>query len=757
MFDESFENEEQQVPWREYFSIIYRGRWWIMITLLLVFSAVTYYTLQMPPVYQAETTMEIRRDANMFRDQMSMFSSSDDRNISNHMQLIKSRAVAKMVLDDVDSYENAEYIKVSKIASKGISYNSRINMLRGMISVSPIKNTDIVRIVINSDSPLETAYLANTVAKQYVVYSSKANQGEVGAIADFLEEQLDLIKVKLEESEINLQKYKSSAGFVSLSDETKTIINEVSRFEAKYNTAIASLQAIGKRIEYLKEQIGDKKAQIVDYIAKDTSPIIEGYNRNISVLYSKIAEMEMSRKPGAKKLIKRYEKQIEKYKQEIRKQANVLASSKGAGSNPLQENRELIKSILDASSEQQAIKAEAKALKSIVVKYNSQMDDIPQKSLELARLSRENMINEETYIMMQNKYEEYRISQAGQVGNARIVDEAIAPSSPIKPNKPLYIVIGFIAGLVLGVIMAFIFAFFDSSIKTIEEVEKFNIPFLGAIPTINLAEIEKKMGKTSKDLNEFERHKIESRLITHFSPKSPISEAYRAIRTNIQFSKVDNPPKVILVSSSIPKEGKSTTASNLAVTISQSGDRVLLIDADMRRPVVHKNFNLLREIGISDYLIKNTPLEDIVKRTDIENLSIITCGTIPPNPSELLGSKKMEKFIAEVREKFDFVIFDTPPIITVTDATVLSRKVDGTIVVVSSGKVGKAEVGRSVGLIQSVESNLIGLILNNMDIKKLYGNYYYYYHYYHYYYYYGSEKRKRRKKAKHKRTIPNEV
>lgn len=759
MFDQQQQQnnllEEQKIPWREYFSIVYRGRWWILAVFLIVSSVWSVYTFKMPPVYQAGTSLEIKATSNKYQPSMDVFSSKDDRVISNHMELIKSRAVAQMVLESIDNSEEAEHISLSRQQSKGLSYDSRINNLQKLISVFPIKNTDIVRILVESDNAFQAAFIANVLARQYVIYSSESNRGEIGSITDFLKNQLNLIKEKLKVSEESLEGYKRQKEMVSLPDEAKLMITEVSNFEAQYNTALASLEAQEKRVEFLTRKSSENEKRYVDYITKNNSPIIISYKDKVTELYGKIADLEVTNKPGKENAIKDIQAKIDRLKEEIVTQATAITTD-GTAIDPTAVNSDLMLQVLNSTAEQLSLKARIESLRRIIDKYNVKMSSMPELQLTLARLEREKQIDEETYIMMQNKYEEYRISQAGQVGNARIVDEAITPVLPIKPNKPLYIIIGLIVGLVLGILFAFLLSFFDNSIKTIEDIEKFNAPFLGSIPTINLAELEKKMNVSSQVLTGGEQQKINAKLVTHFSPKSPIAEAYRSIRTNIQFSKVDNPPKVFVVSSSVPKEGKSTSVANLAVTISQSGCSVLVIDADLRRPVVHRNFGLLREIGLSDYLLHDKPVDEIIKKTDIQNLSIITCGEIPHNPSELLGSKKMEKFIQEVREKFDYVVFDTPPLITVTDATVLSLKVDGLILVVCSGQVGRTEVSRSISIIKSVETNLIGVILNNLDIKSLYGSYYYYYHYYHYYYYYGTDKKRRKNKNRKSIQVANE-
>jgi capsular exopolysaccharide synthesis family protein len=222
--------------------------------------------------------------------------------------------------------------------------------------------------------------------------------------------------------------------------------------------------------------------------------------------------------------------------------------------------------------------------------------------------------------------------------------------------------------------------------------------------------------------------KIESRLITHFAPKSPISEAYRTLRTNIQYSKIDRHIKTVLVTSSGMGEGKSTSVANLAITFAQTGAKTLLVDTDLRRPVLHGIFSYPRNEGLTNVLLGRLTLEEVLKPTKIDNLFLITSGMLPPNPSELLSSQVMEKFIAEISTKFDVALFDTPPVIAVTDAAVLATKLDGCILVVRSGKTNREALFRSKVLLENVKANVFGILVNGVNVERIYGSYYYYYY-----------------------------
>jgi capsular exopolysaccharide synthesis family protein len=263
---------------------------------------------------------------------------------------------------------------------------------------------------------------------------------------------------------------------------------------------------------------------------------------------------------------------------------------------------------------------------------------------------------------------------------------------------------------------------------------------LGSIPFIS----PQKVASHAKDQNG-DILKIESRLITHFAPKSPISEAYRTLRTNLQYSKADRPIKTILVTSSGPGEGKSTSVANLAITFAQMGSKTLIIDTDLRRPVLHAIFDQSRTTGLTNILIGKTTLQEVVRSTKIENLDLLVSGTLPPNPSELLASAAMEKLLKTITDRYDIVLFDSPPVIAVTDAAVLARKLDGIVLVVKSGETSRDAILRSRVLLENVNAHIFGVMLNGVKSDHMYGSYYYYYHHY---YYYGDGKHRKRKSRK---------
>ncbi len=399
----------------------------------------------------------------------------------------------------------------------------------------------------------------------------------------------------------------------------------------------------------------------------------------------------------------------------------------------------------------QALLPKAAALKNIVDEYNQELEKIPERSLKLARLERAARLDEKITLMMKEKFEETRITEVGQLGSVRIIDPAKPDYSPIKPKKKMNILLGIIMGLGLGIGVTFVLEYFDNSVRSVDDIIKVGMPILGSIPIIKLEETTRRFNKNGKHhstdhQNAHEAKTIAGRLITHFAPKSPISEAYRSLRTSIQYAKADTTLQTIVVTSPGPQEGKSTTVANLAITIAQMGTRTLLVDTDLRRPVLHSIFNLSRSKGISNYLVGKMELDEVVFKTEIDNLYLMPCGTLPPNPSELLGSRAMKHCIAELKKRFDVILFDSPPIMAVTDAAVLSSEVDGVILVIKAGQTDRNAVLRSFEILKNIPNRILGALLNVVNVEGVYGSYYYYYYHYYYYGKDGTKKSAHRKK-----------
>jgi capsular exopolysaccharide synthesis family protein len=312
---------------------------------------------------------------------------------------------------------------------------------------------------------------------------------------------------------------------------------------------------------------------------------------------------------------------------------------------------------------------------------------------------------------------DYRYTlESVKANNISILDPAVTPKIPIKPKKRLSVLMAMIVGLFGGVGLAFFCEYLDDTIKGTADLKKATQwPFLGSVPDIN----------NEAKLTEFEKD-----LFVHKRPKDPVSEAYRAIRTSIIFSATEEHPlRSVIVTSPGPVEGKTTTVCNIGITIAQSRKKVLIVDADMRKPRLHDVFNKANDKGLSSYLCDQAGFDEIIQNTGIDNLYLVNGGPHPPDPSELLASHKMEDFINTAKKKFDFILFDTPPIAVVTDSVVFSKKVDGIIMVIESGKTSKKVVKRVYNILDDAKSRVIGAIINKIRLTSGM-DYYYHSHYY---------------------------
>ena len=747
------DTKDTSTQFAEYFRILFRGRWIIVLSFLAVVAATTFLTYRMRPAYVATTSILILDQDIMELTMLNAdrFPIRKSRNL-NEMELLRSRRIAENVLRSLaNSPYRSELEIMQEVSPKGlpITFDDRVETLRANTSVSNLKESDVLNVSMTAHTAFESAFLSNAIAEEYYRYKLRTARGEVSEIRQFLEQQLDVVREQLSQSENLERAYKESRGVSSLDDETKYMVEQSAQIHALYNKAETDLNAEMRRMEYLKRQLAKTKGSMVEDVTNITNPLILSLQEEIAEKQTRLASLFSSPGPGMDLTIKGLESEIETIKgkliEEVRKVAGTSSSM-----DPLKTSQTLFEDILKSEVEIKALTARAEALRDVIDNIDYELEQLPEKTLVLARLTRDRKLNENLYLLLNEKYEESRITEAGKSAGVEIVDTAKPPDEPVRPRKKLNILFGMLFGLALGVGITLLLDFLDDTIKTPEDLEKMGLVPLGTIPVVHTEEIIRRLKKQGKSFTEADLAKVEAKMITRFSPKSPVSEAYRSFRTNIQFSDIDNPKRVILMTSSATKEGKSTTCVNLAITLAQMGSKVLLIDSDLRRPNLHNFFQMDKTYGLTNVLIGSLTFDDVIKKTEVENLDLITAGDIPPNPSEMVASERMKEFLKEARDRYDFVLLDSPPVIAVTDAAILTTRVDATILVVSSGLTGKSEIKRAINLIKNVQSNVLGVVLNALDIKKIYGSYYYYFHYYQYYYYYGSEPGKGKKKKKHK-------
>ena len=770
------ELHERQTSFNDYMRIFYRGRWIVISSFLAVMAITSYITWTTTPEYEAKAKIMIEEkgmehelfDIGGFMKKETM--------INNQVEILNSRSLAETVISRLQTSEFADQLEIinrrptdkmslladaghwvmslfgaSDTAKEEATFDDFVEDLRERITITPIRDTDMIELRVSAASPEEATFITNALTTAYSEKNRLSSQEEVRLVKNFLEDQLASIKDQLGKSEDQLKQFKQDEKVVALSEETEELIKKLAEFESLYNEALTEYNSNQQRLAYINKQLDMSKGNI-DLQNISSTPYFEALKKQIGELQGKRAfyvtnliNQGVYREDDAQ--ILKYDTQIEALNKQLRDEIVKLA--KVDVLDPVALSSSLIQRKIELEAGLQALQPKLEALKGIVADYSKQLETLPEKSLQLARLERSATVDEKIYLMMEEKYQESRITEVGQLGQVRIIDAARAPNIPIRPQVKLNFAIGALLGIVLGFGLTFLYEYIDNTVRSIEDVEKIGVTVLGSIPVIKEDEALKRLkilpthtnGKNGA-LNTDEAKATAARLITHFAPKSPISEAYRTFRTNLQYTKLDKDLRALLVTSPGPGEGKSTSVSNLAITMAQMGSRVLLIDSDLRRPVLHSIFKVDRRVGLSNVLVGRATIEEAVQKTEIENLFVMPCGTLPPNPSELLASNAMTRTLEELKAMYDMVLFDNPPIIAVTDAAVLSSRLDGVILVVKSGQTDREAAFRAYTLLKNVNTRILGAVLNGVQIESLYGSYYYYYHYY----YYGKDGEKKRKR-----------
>jgi len=397
-------------------------------------------------------------------------------------------------------------------------------------------------------------------------------------------------------------------------------------------------------------------------------------------------------------------------------------------------SQEVNRVINSLKNEYEVARAKENSLKAALVAQKNESLELNKKAIEYGVLRREAESAKHMYELLIKRFKEASLTEDMRTGNIRVVDRAEVPNHPVRPRKRHNLILALIVGLVTGVGLAFFFEYLDNTIKLPEDVKQhLKTPYLGPVPLFT----SEKAGNPDDG--------IHPDLVGLHAPKSSASESYRGIRTSILFSSAESAPQVLLISSAAPKEGKTITAANLAVVMAQANGKTIILDCDLRRPTMHRLFGISKDMGVSNLLVGGGSAKEAIIHTRIPNLDIIPCGTIPPNPSEILGSARMLTLLNGLRKLYAHILIDSPPSTAVTDAVVLSKSVDGVVMVVRTGYTAREIVKNGMAQFGAVGAHILGAVLNGVDMR---GNGYYYYQYY-----YGEDGQKkksfrRRKKYK---------
>ncbi|MFL3009197.1 MAG: polysaccharide biosynthesis tyrosine autokinase [Candidatus Neomarinimicrobiota bacterium] len=611
--------------------------------------------------------------------------------------------------------------------------NKFASAIASKISVKQVPSTNILKISYGSVWAVEAKLIVNTLTKVFKDFEKDINNEEAINVVKFLEKLVKEQSLQLSNAELEISSFQNKEQIYGEGGSPNSFSNQINDIKSNILENKTKINIGQKKSTYFQSQLTKQNDDITENIKNTLNIQVQALRLSISELEAKrlVSSVQYGENHEAVNEIK---KRISNLKNQLDQKVSELISKGIDINDPLLKRETLISKIIEIESEQKMIEFEIEEAEGMISFFRSKLDSLPTVNLEYMKLKRKKDIILKNYSNFRTKLEDARIALLSQVGTVQILD--LAPIPVINKNDNYRgILMGLLLGLASGFGLAFGLEFLDNSVKTIYDIEKHNLTVLGVIPAMENEKIKpnnifKNLVK-SKPLSDNTGGR---QLITLDNPKSPISEAYRSLRTSLLYSDTQDKIKSILVSSAGPGDGKTTTVANLAITMANMGKKVLLIDTDLRRPVINKVFNLPKSPGITEHLTGHfKDFSKLILESKIKNLYIVPSGITPPNPSELLGSKKLVNLIKKLESEWDIVFFDSPPLIAVTDATMVSKEIDKIIVVVKVGKTENKAFEHTISALKNVSAPIGGIVLNAVTDRHNYGGYYYYYQYYKYY------------------------
>ncbi len=706
----------------DYLILLKKHQWLITFFLLAVVSIVTIATFRMQPVYEATARVEIDRESsNAFRfndaDQDDAYFDLEDY-ITTQSKILQSETLAMQTVRSMGLDRMPEFGGTPGKTEKPAPPGSDASLMRpralgaflGGLTIKRVPNSRLLDVTFAATSPALAARVVNAHLNNFIEQNFRSRFDAATQASNWMAGQLNEMKIKVENAEDARLQYERDNQIWTIDEKSDITTEKLAELEKQVTDAEA--ERINKEAVYELAQSGNYDA----IAAVRESPVIQDILKQQTTLSAQYTDAVNQYGPKYPKVM-RIQAQLKDLDDLVQREKLNIGNQVEADYRGARQRELLLKQALDEQ------KAEVNQTAEKLVQYNI--------------LKREADTNKQLYDGMLQKLKEAGITAGLRSSNIRIVDPALIPGYPSRPNKTRNILLSFMVGLLGGVGLALLREYLDNTVKTPDDIETLaRLPSLAVVPALTSA-TGKRRGRLSKLLNASVVTSREGRaeLISHNMPQSQMSEAFRALRTSLLLSQADHPPQVILMTSALPREGKTTAAVNLAVTLAQLGDRTLLVDADLRKPGINRALSLVdgKHAGLSSYLAGVSALDLItVPHPAITNLEAIPTGPIPPNPADLLSSRRLSELIGELRNRYKFVVIDSPPIMAATDAVILSVLVDGVLMVVRSGETPKEAFTRTRDLLNGVKCRMLGVVLNAVDSSS--PDYYYSYRYYPYSY-----------------------
>jgi len=722
----------------DYVATVVRGKWRVATVFLIVQAMVILLTLLMKPTYESTVSLlvDTRQSASvLFQDVRTLGMSVDI--IQNEMAILSSRALSDAVAEDLirqkylDSAKQVLLPVVLPLEDDTLnpdiaSVPTVVGRLSRGVTFSSERESYVISVTAASVNPKEAAIIANTYAAAYLNRNVLASRAKSRSFREFLGGQLQEKRGTLKQKEDSLQQYMQRRGVVSIDEETKQLMEQMATLEAGRDANDIEIRSLLSTLASYKGQIDKQEKSIAKTIGEASDPYIR-------MLQDQLAQLEVERDITISKnlatasqsvntdRIKEIDNQITDLRDKLQKRTedyigNLQPSAQQGGvpGDPTGYLKEIKQKFIETQITIQSLQSKRDALNEALGQYERQSQRVPAKSIEYARLIREKTSLEALYMLLEGKYNEANVTEESEVGYVEVIDPAFIPLEPSSPNLTLNIVLGIVLGLGLGLAYIFVREFVGEKLYSPEDLVRRGFVPLSIIGKFD--EKEKASGEKGAPTGREYGYRV-----SFTNPSSATTEAFRHLRTNLLATNHGVAPKSIMVTSSDPGEGKTTVACNLAVIFAQGGRKVLLVDADMREPAAHIAFGLDSKTGLAQILSGKSGSDPLIRETKVANLHVLCAGLSARNAAELLESPDMKFFVSQVSERYDVVIFDSPPVLAVSDPLILSTLVEAVIVVVSAGHTTHSALKRTTDMLIHVETKMIGVVLNNFDARQAYG------------------------------------
>ncbi len=694
---------------RANWDVLVKHRWLILSVTVLLTVLVAVYSFRLKPVYRATARIDVEAEMPLLQTLNDLFHNeqSDDMFLATQVSVLQSDRLAWQTVQQLDLGKLPEFGGGGRPGVAGTELANQAGLVgrfKADRRIERLKDTRMLEVSFESTSPDLAAQVANALVNNYIEYNFHTKYDATRQATGWMEQQLDELKLKVEKSQQALVNYERQNSIVNIGDKEGVAQGRLD--DLNRNLTATQTERLQKQSVY---EMVHSNESLVSFLEQNGLGLLSRLEEKESDLREQLAEATAQYGPNHPKMIRLQEEQ---------KNLDSLI------------DRERKRMVENIRNDYLAAVQREKLLADAVAQEKLEVGRVSQLLIEHNLLKRDFDSNQQLYESLLQHLKDANVSAGLRATNIHLIDAASVPTAPVRPQRARNVAFAIAVGLALGMGMAFAKEALANSIKGAQEVESLiSAPALAIVPDVSSMARPGFFAKRS----EAKAKKTEMvELSVLKNPGASISEAFRTLRTSIMLSTAEHPPQVLLITSSQPHEGKTSTSLNLAFTLAQMGSRILIIDADLRKRRVGKALNLGTEKGLSGILTGAYGLEEaLVRVEDTEGLYALSAGPNPPNPAELLCSMKMQDLLKRTREQFDHVILDSPPVLPITDATILASRVDGVVMVVENEATTRAALSRACGVIRHSGGKILGAVLNKVDSRRdgYYGHYYYYGYY----------------------------